>query len=121
MRIIFVGVHFKEGFNALDSRTKSGKLIDRIIEKLDVKCLKTNIFSGCELPEKQLRKNHLINWKIINELNEKDVIIGLGTTVHEVFKDIKIIKLKHPSCIWSNISKDNYVNSAIIEINKWKL
>jgi hypothetical protein len=36
MRIIFVGLHNKEHMKPLDSKTKSGKLIDRIIKRLPI-------------------------------------------------------------------------------------
>jgi hypothetical protein len=49
-RIIFVGIHNKPGMKPLDSRTKSGKIIDEVIRGLEGReCVKTNLFD-CDIP-----------------------------------------------------------------------
>ena len=53
MKIIFVGIHNKKGFEPLDSRTKTGNIIDRIIERCDkgFEFEKTNLFDRDEMPK----------------------------------------------------------------------
>ena len=52
----------------------------------------------------------------------KDIIILLGNDVHELFpKDIpskKLIKIPHPSSIWSKQAQEKYVKDVLTEIKK---
>jgi len=113
MRIIFVGIHNKPNTKPLDSNTKSGKLIDKIILNLkEHKCLKTNLFDLDSIPENI--EHHQKIWIDTNNPQKEDVIILLGSNVHKFFPQVpsKIIKVKHPSAIWSNKEKVNYVKNT---------
>lgn len=49
-QVIFVGIHYKIGFKALDSSTQSGKIIDLVIERIELPCEKTNLFPTPHMP-----------------------------------------------------------------------
>jgi hypothetical protein len=99
-RIIFVGIHNKPGMEPLDSRTKSGKIIDEVIAGLDgPECVKTNLFDANELPEGESLK--YLAWDWVNRIKPVhcDVIIllGQGVQAHFVFYSENIVKAAHPA------------------------
>ncbi len=121
MRIIFVGVHNKEGMTPLDSMSKSGKLIDRIINELPYNCIKTNLYDRLEMP---IRKDKYVcagNWYDQIHPQHNDVLVLLGNEVQNNVPDnfSNEIRIKHPSIIWSNKNKDEYVISAVAKIKKY--
>lgn len=126
MKVIFVGIHNKPGMSPLDSRTKSGILIDRCIRALrPIECVKTNLFDIDYLPVSSNRNIHVFYW--LSHINPKaeDVVVLLGNVVHRAYQDsiyIKrnIIMVKHPSSIWSREKKDQYVENIVDEINQLK-
>lgn len=125
-RVIFVGINNKSGMQPLDSRTKSGQLIDRIIDGLDKTkyiVLKSNLVDENELDKKDLIKNpwfYVKDWIDRTQYNfRKDIIITLGNEVYNAMYDYfgSLIKLNHPSYIWSNENKNSYVDLAIMMIS----
>lgn len=119
MKVVFVGMHNKPGMLPLDSKTRSGKLIDRIIEGIQtdaLQCVKTNLYDSLTWPQK-FEESDLIEWVYRNEVGlVRDIIVTLGDSVHQRFKKLITIKLGHPSAIWSNEKKDEYVAKAIEKI-----
>ncbi len=123
MKVIFVGMHNKPGKMPLCSSTKSGKVIDRIIDGLrPSECLKTNLYDIDYFPKRQEEKN---SWA--KEWHERirpmgdDVIVLLGREVHENFiigTSGKVIKIPHPSSRISYAQGDSYVKSAIAKIQQ---
>lgn len=99
--VTFVGIHYKEGMKALDSRTRSGKKIDAVIERLNCECKKTNLFSGLEVPKcKEEQKKEVIRFR--EQINDEGVFILLGGKVkryfpYQRFENAKIINHRHPS------------------------
>ena len=122
MKIIFVGIHNKPGLNPLCSTTKSGKLINRVIRELPkgvkIESKKTNLFDVDQMPEPHEMHALTDDWYWKNTPGNDDIIVLLGALVHEQFrfKDLKIVKLPHPSSIWSFPRQDEYVDSAILKI-----
>lgn len=119
MRIIFVGIHNKPSTKPLDSSTKSGKLIDKIILNLkEHECIKTNLFDYNCIPNEKIE--HQKSWIKRYAPSEEDIIILLGNNVHRFFPQNlsvkKIIKIKHPSAIWSKQSQENYIINTLKEI-----
>lgn len=117
-KIIFVGIHNKPGLKPLDSFTKSGKLIDRIIFDLFTEgflSYKTNLYDTQIMPDKGLKKYLSLDWWTRNRVDYADVIVLLGKEVQLNFieKKHKVVKLPHPSRIWSRENKDKYVNTAV--------
>ena len=117
MKIFFVGIHNKPNTQPLDSSTKSGKLIDKIILNLkNHKCIKTNLFNLNGIPKET--KSHQEIWIKTHSPTEKDIIILLGSNVHKLFPQTnsKIIKAKHPSAIWSKQSQEDYIKEILKRI-----
>jgi hypothetical protein len=117
MKILFVGIHNKPNTKPLDSSTKSGKLIDKIIVSLPQHtCIKTNLFDLNEIPKEI--KTHQELWINTHNPTNNDIIILLGNNVHKFFPQTqsKTIKIKHPSAIWSKQSQENYISETIKKI-----
>ncbi len=118
MRILIVGVHNKVGLPPLCSTTKSGKLIDRIANKLSKPIEKTNLFNTEYLPTKTEKKELVEEWFWTHLPTDDDVVVLLGGQVHKDFNhDVKnLIKIQHPAAQWSKKSMDEYVLSAVAKI-----
>src|ERR1035437_2405866 len=115
-RVIFVGLHNKTGMKPLDSKTKSGKLIDRIIKKCSgINILKTNL---CDID--YFPKDKKLIWACNLEWNERQqptsdtVIVLLGGWVQKNFllTEAKIIKIAHPASKRSHVDMDDYVEKT---------
>lgn len=112
--VIFVGMNNKPGFKPLDSGSKSGKLIDALIFEIGGRTRKTNLFDLDHFPTRPQDKT-LVEWMLRAEYNPGDIIVPLGTCVHKYFKGSKlkpIVYLGHPSAVWSNENKIQYVLRA---------
>lgn len=118
-RVIFVGLHNKPGMKPLDSRTKSGKLIDRIIEQLRHKgmnILRTNLFDVDEVPAVSEMDKLAFDWIERVELYKEDIIVLLGQMVHDNFPKIpliKVIKVAHPASKRSHVDMNDYVDKTV--------
>lgn len=112
----FVGMHNKPGMKPLDSRTKSGAIIDSIISRLPVFCVKTNL---CEVDYFPKDKKEVwagnIAWGEKYQPTPDSVIVLLGNWVHKNFlmSNSKIVKLPHPACCVRRGNKEEYVNNAV--------
>ncbi len=124
-RVIFVGLHNKPGMKPLDSKTKSGKLIDRIVDKCRIhgmNVLKTNLFDVDRLPT--IEQRHIMSFEWIErvELFRGDIIVLLGAMTHQYFPpipmDYKPIKVAHPASKRSHKEMDKYVENTFFEIRK---
>lgn len=122
MRIIFVGIHNKPETLPLDSSTKSGKLIDKIIFNLpEHTCIKTNLFDLNYIPQEDVDK-HSQKWIEKYYPTNKDVIILLGSNVHKLFpKNVQsiLIEVKHPSSIWSKRAQEEYVKYILNKLTNF--
>jgi hypothetical protein len=119
-RIIFVGMNNKPGVSPLCSSTKSGKLIDSVIWELraqtiglgDDRIIKSNLFDLDHFPE-----TTGFNYEWCDRVGYRcdDIIVTLGASVHENFKKspYKVVALGHPSAVWSNRKKFDYVDNAV--------
>lgn len=129
-RVIFVGIHNKQGKTPLDSSTRSGKVIDSIINNLpECECIKTNLHDLEYLPQ-----DHQVHWLDTfsdwrkragikpGEVVGRDVIVVLlGGYVHQMFRRmpgyLNTIKLGHPSPTFRSKEKGlAYVGNAIAKI-----
>lgn len=118
MKIFFVGIHNKPNTLPLDSSTKSGKLIDQIITNLKGNlCVKSNLFDLEYIPKEGIEKHKLV-WIEKYKPSEKDAIVLLGGKVHKFFPQTssKVIKIKHPSSVWSKVSQEEYVKDVLTKI-----
>lgn len=125
-RVIFVGMHNKPGMKPLDSRTKSGKLIDRIGDRLRYKgmeVLKTNLYDVDYYPVTHEEKQILaFNWIERVSLFKEDIIVLLGAEVHNNFPPLPVVKIKaaHPSSKRSHVEMDAYVIDVVGKIENHK-
>lgn len=124
-RIIFVGIHNKPGMEPLDSRTKSGKIIDEVIKRLeDFEHLKCNLFDLDETPNKEVYIDWptelarlQFDWLERVKLNQHDIVVLLGDAVNKYFPHelpIKTIYVPHPAS--RHIKREQYIQSLIDKI-----
>lgn len=114
--VTFVGIHYKEGKQALDSGTLSGKKIDKVIAALSVPCLKCNLFQDNHLPSGEERAEQARMFKTF--IPDSGVIVLLGGQVQKYFpyKDFmsaRIVKFRHPS-----FSSASFADELLKEINR---
>lgn len=121
--VFFVGMHNKLGRQPLDSRTMTGKVIDRIIIELPCKCIKTNLCDTDEMPRNQVKiYNHVCNWFKVNAPKPMDLVVLLGTWVQSKFvynRDFdrdRILKLGHPAGVFGTKNTDEYIIKAVESI-----
>jgi len=120
---MFVGMHNKIGKMPLCSSTRSGKLIDKIIDKLKpIECIKTNLYDVDYLPKTNEEKFSLAaEWHNRIEPKLNDIIVLLGAEVHKnyiLISSNKIIKIAHPSSNRSHEAMNKYVSNTVEKINK---
>lgn len=121
-RVIFVGVHNKPDMLPLDSGTKTGKIIDRIIALMnDCHPVKSNLYDIDYYPEnrtKALDIEWVHNWMERVMWTDDDVVVTLGHCVNEAFRlaHIQSIKVGHPASVWSHEAQERYVNSVWYKI-----
>lgn len=113
-KIVFVGVHFKEGFKALDSRTRTGKIIDRIISCLpyNVSVEKMNLFSTTYLPDKIGQAYAAMLFPVVDSIT----YVALGGIVQEHLEGDNIIPVTHPGYIMRFGNEDEYVHETTKKI-----
>jgi len=120
-RVIIVGLHNKPSMKPLDSKTKSGKLIDRIIKELPAcSVVKTNLFDVEYFPTERLEQSELaFNWIDRADLNINDLVIVLGAATRKSFPPIpnKTIYIAHPASKRSHVAMDEYVKKTVELIN----
>lgn len=122
-RIIFVGIHNKPGMEPLDSRTKSGKIIDEVCESFLNKCpvMKTNIFNCEEMPHSDRRDVLAVDWRERVNVRDGDIIVALGLIVKRYLPRVylwgaKEIYAQHPAS--RHIKKEEYIKDLINKINQ---
>lgn len=125
-RVIFVGIHNKPGKKPLDSSTRTGKVIDRIIAGLrGFECVKSNLFHKDYLPSEEdikYRKPYRIThaWVLRVNWNSGDIVVLLGNDVAKIFKkanvNLPVIEARHPASIWSYLDREAYARAIIRRI-----
>lgn len=120
-RVIFVGMNNKPGLTPLCPSTKSGKLIDRIIAELpEYECVKTNLWDLDNFPSNKINVFNK-EWITRSQWQPGNIIVPLGECVRKAFirSGLKYIAIGHPSAIWANNKKDDYILNAVIKIIKY--
>ena len=114
--VFFVGIHNKPGMSPLDSRTKSGKIIDAIISKLPFECTKTNLCEVEHWPtEKAEISQHNKSWRKKYQPKQKHIIVLLGGWVIKHFSvehDI-IVRIGHPASCMGATNVEKYIEKAV--------
>jgi hypothetical protein len=124
-RVIFVGLHNKPNMKPLDSKTKSGQLIDRIIKRLDgYSILKTNLFDDEKLPRTDDEKFVLAkDWYDRVEPEDKDIVVVMGAMtqkhfIHSSSYLFKLIAVAHPASKRSHEGMNKYVEDVLNRITE---
>jgi hypothetical protein len=120
-KVIFVGIHNKEGKQPLDSSTLSGKIIDEIIKRVDYECIKTNFFNTGYLPKNPERHLKLSEWYSNTNLRAGDIVVLLGYDVREAYDDFRKnfavhmilneIRVNHPAA--RGLDREKYINNIV--------
>lgn len=116
----FVGMHNKTGMSALDSKTMTGKVVDKIINNIQVECKKTNLFDADYFPkDMEIVKEAASRWHEVHAPKKGDVIVLLGKWVSKNFekRNYKVIEITHPAGVFGTKDKFNYVKRSSEEID----
>jgi hypothetical protein len=120
MKIIFIGIHNKEGLKPLDSSTDSGKRIDAIIANLNgIECIKANLFDVSYMPlgvDAKAKAKDFVNRVGIKK---DDIAVCLGKMVcNYLARNLKctVLKVPHPSPM-TTIRKDDYIKDITNRLN----
>lgn len=121
MKVIFVGVHNKPDTNPLCIFTKTGKLLQKVINQLpEIEFVKTNLFNIDHFPDNQDDIGMLArDWWYRIYPEPDDLIILLGAIVHKHFdyrNGGKKLRYGHPSGVWSKEKQQKYVMKMVKEI-----
>lgn len=126
--IFFVGIHNKPGMKPLDSQTKTGKIIDFIINwfnnlNIGLDIAKTNLCEVEYLPDDADQiKRAAVLWHEKNPTKSGDIIVTLGKWVQENFigpvtpSYVKKVELPHPGMVFGRIKQEQYIYKGIIAI-----
>lgn len=110
-------MHNSPGMQPLDSRTYTGKVVDRIIEDINTETIKTNL---AEIEAKPLHPAaHAEKWHEKHSPKEGDVVVLLGKWVWEHFeyKDgLSIVVVNHPSAVKSRQNHEQYIDEVVEKI-----
>lgn len=112
-RVVFVGIHNKPGFTPLDSRTRSGKIIDRVTDNVLAFCEKTNLFPINYLPHGEERE------RLIDQFHVEDGVfyVALGRVVTDCLERVlphsQIIPVYHPGHALRRNSINQYVQGTV--------
>lgn len=129
-KILFIGLSNKEGCEPLESGTKSGDLIDNIINKLNEDCYKINLVNFAPLddkgklryPNKSEMDKGYKNLKVFIENLNPDLCVFLGNIVNKYLsnKITNYIKIKHPSymAVYKRKYTTNYIDDTVNLIQK---
>jgi len=125
MRIIFVGLHNKPYMAPLDSGTKTGKLVDRIINELpkNIEIVKSNILNTDEMVSLNKIYKYVYEWYWTYLPVNDDIIVLLGGMTQNIYKKNvrsvgNIIRVAHPASMRSHIRMNEYVDKTTIKIKK---
>jgi hypothetical protein len=113
--IYFVGLHYKPGMSALDSRTYTGKIIDRIIAQVG-EAVKTNLSDTDTMPD--WKTLNVWDWHDRHHLCPGDTTVLLGKFVQNHFDrkpGIKYIEVDHPSAFRVRADVAGYV-ARVVEL-----
>lgn len=121
-RIIFVGIHNKPKRKALDSRTRSGIVIDKIASHIGrYQIVKTNLFSVDYYPKTKEEKDKLKkNWIETNNPIIFDIVVVLGKDCKKEFDfnlQCRVVYLEHPASRRIKNFEDYIFNSTNLILN----
>ena len=124
--IVFVGIHNKPDIPALDSSTKTGKIIDQIIKVIDdgkrtIK--KANYFDLTHIPSDGANvSKYYCDFRSRLQYNpKKTLLIGLGADVKKFLSPAlgveSFLWVQHPASLWSREKQKAYIAQLTYKIN----
>ncbi len=114
--IYFVGIHNKPGLTPLDSRSHTGRIIDKIIAQVG-EAVKTNFIDGYALPADLTGYGWA--WHGRHILYKGDIVVLLGKIVQKHFQRIPgvlFIHADHPSSFTVRRKVAAYVDDLSLRI-----
>jgi hypothetical protein len=117
-KCFFVGMHNKPGMVPLDSKTRTGRVIDQIIEQLPFTCVKTNLCEVPYMPETETIDTYAEAWHQKYAPGENDIVVTLGSWVKTRFKkrNHRLIFLGHPAGVFGPKTRLDYIVKSIAKI-----
>jgi hypothetical protein len=121
MKIIFIGICNKKGFEPLDSKTPSGQRIDDVVKNFPYhECVRMNLFDSFAVPDRHKVDTYIDDFFDRANIKEKDVCVLLGGTVQKHLGEelsCKRIYAPHPSPLHARFSHSNYVRLVTDMLN----
>lgn len=123
MKVTFLGVHYKRGFQALDSRTLSGRRIDSLAALINSENInKSNLFNSFFLPEGEFKDYLIKEFLERKEVSDEGIIVLLGKHVQKDFPSSHyekaiIVEAYHPAYPKGHESTDQYIKELSTRIN----
>ena len=115
--IYFVGIHNKEGMLPLDSRTVSGKIIDRVIMELGVECKKLNLFPTECMPINYFERcEYVVQFTRNLDKSGTYVLLGRDVQLWLANRIENSISVQHPA--YAKRKGNDYVNDFIAVLIK---
>lgn len=114
--VYFIGLHNKPNMMALDSRTKTGKIIDMIISKVELPYKKLNLFPVDFMPKDITEINRYVD-DFYRESDGNGFYVLLGKQVQKYLQDglPNSISVNHPGYY---IRKGNdAINNFIVDVS----
>ena len=116
MNIIFVGIHNKPNTDPLCWNTKSGKLLQRVIDNFHtIHFDRTNLYNLDHMPIRDQKRQLAIDWHFRIKPGKEDIIILLGDEVRKNFieRNHIILNFAHPASKRSHKVMNRYVKRMI--------
>ncbi len=124
MKLYFVGICNKANMEPLDPKTKTGILVNRIINEtryqgLGIQVLKTNLYDLVSVPKAMLYDGE--RWALRVACKSEDIIVMLGSEVkfrmmHFTNNHEKVISIAHPAAIRTKKAEAEYIKDACTQI-----
>lgn len=117
MKILFIGIHYRQEFNALDSRTKTGQVVDRIISLLpkEFEYKKCNLYPTYDLPIGEVKKEYIDLFYQHYDYDTYPVWVLLGKEVQKALNEGGVC-INHPGSLRFGKSEFHYVTESASEI-----
>lgn len=118
MLVIFFGVHYKPGKQALCSTTYTGKIIDEVINQVNAECFKANLFPTDHMPSKKSKEEYISSLA----KRKNSLYIALGREVEKWMVKASIahlIHIPHPGSLRYGGNKEEYISKAVWVINQY--
>ena len=124
-RVIFVGMNNKLGMSPLDSRSRSGKTIDKVIAHLEgFDCIKSNLYDSLSWPYwLPADPKAAPKWAERVGFTQRDIAVLLGKDVQGRFSFYssvegykRFVQVAHPAARKVSADEIKYINETAVSI-----